>query len=119
MKKLALLFTFSMIFLSCEKTLPDVPEKEIPDWLKTKISHDEQLIVASPKAGSAWGAWIRYKWEKTYYFEYSNITSSSLYIPISVSGDSLYANIYDTNADYYKNKCCKQFVWKGPLFKDY
>jgi hypothetical protein len=105
-----------MIFFSCEKTVPD---NEIPDWLKTKISQDEQIIAVSPKASSAWGAWIRYKWEKDYYFEYTNIVSSSLYIPISVTGDSLYQSVTNPNIAYSKEKCCKQFVWKGPLFKDY
>jgi hypothetical protein len=43
-----------MIFLpfllfSCEKTLPDVPDNEIPVWLKTRISLDEQTIQDYPK----------------------------------------------------------------------
>ena len=118
MRKIGLIFTFSLIFFSCEKN-SFVPENEIPDWLKTSISNDEQKIKEAPKAMSAWGAWLRYKWENEYYFEYENPLSSSLYIPISVNGDSLYISPYDTNVEYFKGKCCKQYVWKGPLYIEF
>ena len=54
-----------MIFLpfilnSCEKTLPDVSGNEIPAWLKTRISLDEQTIQDNPKYMASWGAWMRY-----------------------------------------------------------
>jgi len=49
MKKILLVFFFSLLLFSCEKTLPDVPDNEIPAWLKTKISQDEQTIQDNPK----------------------------------------------------------------------
>jgi len=116
MKKWVALFFFSLLATSCEKT---VPENEIPDWLKTEISQDEQSIAASPKSFSAWGSWSRHKWNNDYYFEYTNLVSSSLYIPISFSGDTLYKSVTNPNIQYSKEKCCKKLVWKGPLFKGF
>jgi hypothetical protein len=117
MKKIALMFVLSIAFLSCEKTLPDVPDDEIPAWLKTRISQDEQTIQDYPKYMASWGAWIRYKWQKEYYFEYHNILSSSSVAPISENGDTLYYGA--TNMKYYNEKCCKQYVWKAPNYKEY
>jgi hypothetical protein len=119
MKKLALMFLLSITFLSCEKNLPDVPENEIPIWLKTRISQDEQKIKENPKFMTSWGAWIRYKWQSEYYFEYNNILSSTTIVPISEKGDSLYKNANETNMKYYNEKCCKQYVWKAPNYKEY
>ena len=117
MKKIALMFVLSLAFLSCEKTLPDVPDNEIPVWLKTKISQDEQTIQQSPKYMASWGAWIRYKWQNDYYFEYHNILSSSSVAPVSVSGDTLYYGA--TNLTYYNEKSNKQYVWKAPNYKEF
>jgi hypothetical protein len=36
MKKILSIFFFSLLLFSCEKTLPDVPDDEIPAWLKTR-----------------------------------------------------------------------------------
>jgi len=119
MKKIFLMFFFSLILFSCEKTLPDVPDSEIPDWLKTRIRQDEQTIKDYPKYMAPWGAWIRYRWEKEYYFEYHNILSSSSVAPVSENGDSLYKSANETNMKYYNEKCCKQYVWKAPNYKEY
>jgi hypothetical protein len=48
MKKLMLMFFFSLIFFSCEKDYL-IPDKEVPEWLKTKINQDEQIIKDSPQ----------------------------------------------------------------------
>jgi hypothetical protein len=89
MRKIALMFFFSLLLFSCEKTLPNVPDDEIPAWLKKRISQDEQAIQTNPKYLTSWGAWIRYKWQKKYDFEYHNILSSSSVAPVSESGDTL------------------------------
>jgi hypothetical protein len=118
MRKLVLLFTFSLIFFSCEKDYL-IPEDEIPEWLKTKIKQEEQIIKESPHLMNAYGAWLRYKWQNEYYFEYHNFLSSSSPVPIKVNGERLYIIANDINTDYCKEKCCKQFVWKAPKYKDY
>ena len=112
-----LIISFSIIFFSCEKTLHDVPDNEIPLWLKTRISQDEQIIRDNPKYMASWGAWIRYRWQKGYYFEYQNIMSSSTVAPITENGDTLYYGA--THLKYYEEKCCKQYVWKAPNYKEY
>jgi hypothetical protein len=117
MKTIALIITFSLALLSCKKTLPDVPETEIPVWLKTKISQDEVRIQQNPQYMTSWGAWIRYKWQNTYYFEYHNVLSSSSIAPVSESGDTLYYGA--TNLKYYNEKCCKQYVWRAPNYKEF
>lgn len=117
MKKIALMLLFSIVFLSCEKTLPDVSKDEIPDWLKNRISNNEQIIARNPKYILAWGAWVRYKWQSEYYFEYNNLLWATTIAPVSETGDTLYQGA--TNMEYYNQKCCKQYVWRGPLYKEY
>jgi len=118
MKKLLVIILFSISTLSCEKNYL-IPEKEIPDWLKSEIKVSEQRIQDNPKCLSAWGAWTRSEWQNEYYFEYINPLSSFLCGPISQKGDTL--NIYTGTAylDYGKERCCTHYVWKGPLFKEF
>ncbi|MFA5818250.1 MAG: hypothetical protein WC854_03105 [Bacteroidales bacterium] len=118
MRKIALMFTFSLIFFSCEKDYL-IPKNEVPEWLKTKIKQDEQIIKDSPQSWINYGAWQRYKWQNEYYFEYHNTLSSSLPKPISTNGDTLHIYAFDINTDYAKEKCCKQYVWKAPEYKEY
>jgi hypothetical protein len=118
MKKLALLFTFSLFLFSCEKDNYLVPKKEVPDWLKTKISQAEKLIKEDPNGLIAYAAWIRYKWQNEYYYELHNYLSSTSPVAISSTQDTLRLNPYDTTTDYYKEKCCKQFIWKGPKYTE-
>lgn len=117
MKKLALMFFFSLMFFSCKKDYL-IPDREVPDWLKAKISQDEQIIKDSPQLMNSYGAWLRYTWQNEYYFEYRNVLSSSLPRPISVKGDTLQIYATDINTDYYKEKCCRQYVWKAPEYED-
>ncbi|HEY5124515.1 MAG TPA: hypothetical protein VIK14_12350 [Ignavibacteria bacterium] len=117
MKKLALMFFISIMFFSCAKDYL-IPNKEVPDWLKTKISQDEQEMKDFPQSWKYYGAWVRYNWQNEYYFEYHNVLSESLPKPISAKGDTLHFYVFETTTDYYKEKCCKEFVWKAPEFKD-
>jgi len=117
MRRLVLALFISVMFTSCEKTLTDVPENEIPAWLKTRISQDEQIIKDSPQHKSSWGAWIRYKWQREYYFEYHNILNSLSVDPISENGDTLYNG--GISMKYFYEKCCRQYVWKAPNYREY
>jgi len=76
MKKIALIITFSLFLFSCEKDYL-VPKKEVPDWLKSQISIAENSIEADPKGLTAYAAWVRYKWQNEYYFEYHAYVSSA------------------------------------------
>jgi len=117
MKKLALLFTVLFFLFSCEKDYL-VPNKEVPDWLKIKISQAEKSIKADPKGLTAYSAWIRFKWQNEYYFEYDAYASSASPLAISTAQDTLRLNPWDTTTDYYKEKCCKQLIWKGPKYTE-
>ena len=77
MKKLLSLFAFTLFFISCEKHQDFlIPNSEVPVWLKAKIAHDEKVIESTPQSGLEISAWIRYKWEGKYFFEYRNVFSS-------------------------------------------
>jgi len=117
MKKLALLFTFSLFLFSCEKDYL-VPNKEVPDWLKSQINKAEKSIKENPKGLTAYAAWVRYKWQDEYYFIYEAYASSASPLAISTTQDTLRINPWDTTTDYYKEKCCKQLIWKGPKYTD-
>lgn len=118
MKNPIILISFALVMLSCEKDYL-IPKEDIPDWLKTRIEISDKLLKDKPKAMDAYGAWIRYEWENDYYFEYSNILSSYIGGPITFQGDTL-GYITDPRVmDYAQNRCCKQYVWKGPRFKEF
>ena len=117
MKKLALMFFISIMFFSCKKEYL-IPDKEVPDWLKAEIKHEEQVIKESPQLMNAYGGWLRYDWQNEYYFEYHNTLSSSSPIAISTKGETLHIWANDVTTDYYKEKCCKTLVWEAPNFSD-
>jgi hypothetical protein len=116
MKKFSLLLILSLIFFSCEKEYL-IPENEVPEWLKSQISLAEKSIKENPKGLHAYSAWIRYKWQNEYYFEHDYLSSASP-LTISTTQDTLLLNPLDTSTDYYKGKCCRQYVWKGPDYKE-
>jgi hypothetical protein len=117
MKKMTLLFAIFLLLNSCEKDYL-VPKKEVPEWLRTEISKQEQIIKDSPQLMNSYGAWKRYQWQNEYYFEYWNFLSSSSPILRSQNGDIVPVNPWDTTSDYYKEKCCKHYIWKAPKFSD-
>jgi hypothetical protein len=118
LKKIVLIFSFSFILYACEKDNL-IPDKEVPEWLKAKISQDEQIIKDSPQLMNAYGAWMRYSWQNEYFFEYYNELSSSGPRAISTKGDTLHIYVNDINTDYYKEKCCRQYVWKAPHYSGF
>ena len=111
------LLLFILFLSSCEKGYL-VPENELPQWLKDTIQEHEQSIQENPRGMAAMGAWKRANWNKEYYYEYHNPLLSSMPRPISHSGDTLEVWIRDIDSDYYKEKCCSTWVWKGPDFID-
>ena len=114
MKKILFLLVIVSLAYSCQKN-ELVPEDEIPNWLKERIAQDELAIEDDPQSGLDMAAWIRYKFEKRYYFEYYNMYSSSLPINYTYEGVvmSYSSTVYD---EYLDNRCCKRYVWKGPSY---
>lgn len=92
MKKIiALAFTLSVILISCGKDNLLLPQDEIPAWLKTRIAEDEAKIESDSMSGLDLGAWMRYKFEGEYYFEYYNPIMSSLPPVFAYDGTALHA----------------------------
>lgn len=119
MKKAVTLIAVTILLISCEKW-PDflIPSSEVPRWLKEKISDDEKEIKSNPQSGLDVGAWIRYKFQGDYYFEYRNGFSSLGPEKFDFNGNKIMLN-QEPFLNFEKEKCCKQFVWKGPNYIDY
>jgi len=118
MKKLLFLFSFTLILISCEKW-PDflIPSSEVPRWLKERIAHDEKILNSTPQSGLEFSAWIRYKWNDEYFFEYRNGLSSAGPEKYTYTGDKMTLNQEYLN--FEKEKCCKEIVWKTAGYIDY
>lgn len=112
MKKFLLFLLLSFSALSCEKE-ELILKKDIPDWLKTQISSLEQVIKADPNTLLAYTAWVRYEWKNEYYFEFINPPSSFRHLPKCMDGKNLDSKVWDS---YEKEKCCMQYIWKGPNY---
>jgi hypothetical protein len=113
MRKLLVLFTFLAMFASCAKD-NDTAE-ELPAWLTERIAADEKEIAADPQSGLDLGAWLKYSYKDSVYYEYHNLLMSSL--PKVYHSDGTEVSFAGTEyADYQKGKCCKQFVWKGESY---
>lgn len=117
MRKLSLLIIVFFCLVSCEKN-GLVPDNEIPNWLKERIAQDEAKINSDPMSGLDIGAWVRYKFEGEFYFEYKNALSSAGLHLYSETGDQVIASELWW-WKYRNNKCCKKYVWKGPSYIDY
>ncbi|MCD4792425.1 MAG: hypothetical protein K8R54_04270 [Bacteroidales bacterium] len=92
-----------------------IPDDEIPQWLKERIAEDEAVIDTAPKLMTNYGAWIRYKFEEDYYFEYDNALSSACCYMLNFEGE--YYNYFDESFETYQDdKCCKKYVWKAPKY---
>lgn len=112
-------FLFLLVFTisSCEKDYL-IPKGEVPDWLKERIAQDEKEIELNPQSGLDIAAWIRYKYQSNYYFEYHNLLMSSMPPVYDYDGDIVIFN-QDSYQKFHNDKCCKQFVWKGPSYIEY
>ena len=117
MKKTFVLIVLSLCIFSCEKDNL-VSGDEVPEWLKVRIAQDEVEIKRNPQSGLDIGAWIRYKYLSNYYFEYHNLLSSAG-PPIYDYNGVIIMLDQEPYLNYYDDKCCKQFVWKGPSYIEY
>lgn len=114
MKKYIFLIVVSISILCCHKD-QSLLVNDVPEWLKNNISALEQQIKTDPGTIVAYTAWVRYEWENDYYFEYLNYSSSFKTGPTSRDGQIL--SITDPIYINYENeKCCQEYVWKGPRF---
>ena len=117
MKRIALILgCCCIVLISCEKKYL-IPEKALPQWLKINIDKDLEIISKNPKSWKALGSWIRTEWNDEYYYEYYNGLLSSLQNPISHYQDTLRMDPGMAITNYYNEKCCEVFVWKGPGVK--
>lgn len=116
MKRIILLFFLVFIIGSCEKAKIE-SNPEVPNWLKDKIVHDEEVIKSNPQSGLDIAAWIRYYYKNNFYFEYVNLLSSAGPRTYRYDGTEF---IYTENNffDYQSKKCCRYYVWKGPSYID-
>lgn len=119
MKKIVTLFVVTLFLISCEKW-PDflIPSSEVPRWLKERISDDEKKIKSDSQSGLDVAAWIRYKFQGDYYFEYRNGFSSLGPGKFDFDSNKIMLN-QEPYLNFETEKCCKQFVWKGPNYIDY
>ena len=118
MKKLLLLISFTFFLISCQKDNYLIPNSEVPKWLKERIAQDEKAISSNPQSGLDVTAWIRYKYNDNYYFEYRNGLSNGGPEIYTYDGIQIMLN-QDPYLNFNSEKCCKQFVWKGPNYLDY
>ena len=119
MKKLLFLFAFTLFFISCEKHQDFlIPNSEVPVWLKAKIAHDEKVIESTPQSGLEISAWIRYRWEGKYFFEYRNGFSSLGPEKFNFDGEKIMLN-QKPYLNFEAEKCCKEIVWKTSAYIDY
>jgi hypothetical protein len=119
MKKITLLLVLFLVLSSCEKKEAFVPDDEIPGWLKDIVNGYELSLQQNPNNPVLHGtAWVRYKWNHEYYFEYRSLISSSFAYPISFNRDTLKQCPVCLGTDYHDNKSGKQYVWKGDGYPD-
>lgn len=114
MKRLLLILICSFSLLSCERELL-IPNSEVPDWLKDRINHDEAIIRDSPRSGLDIAAWIRYRYDGKYFFEYLNLLSSAFPSIYNYEGIQVMTS-YDEHQAFISERCCKQYVWKGKSY---
>ena len=116
MKKILLILLPAVLLISCERTQYQ-PSGEVPAWLRQQIVEIEDQIRENPRSGLNISAWIRYTYNDEYYFEWHNLLSSS-FPPIYDFDENLMFFSWDSNDDYQKGKCCREYIWKGPSWSD-
>ena len=114
MKKLFVVFSFAVFLLACEKD-NTFSESDIPDWLKSKISESEEIIESNPNSVASITAWLRFKYNGVYYYEFENPLSSA-YREVYTSDGTPLISTDPIFFDYQFDKCCRKYVWKGPSY---
>jgi hypothetical protein len=116
MKKFLLLLLPAILLISCERQYL-LPSDEVPGWLKQSIADTERIISSDSRSGLSISAWIRYEYNDQYYFEWHNLLSSSFPPIYNFEGDMM-GYSWATTDDYQKDKCCREYIWKGPSWND-
>jgi hypothetical protein len=114
MKRVLLLLLPVMMLTACEKK-DLVPSGDVPVWLREIIREAESGENTSSIYATDIGAWIRYKYEGNYYYEWINPIMSS-FPPVYDNDGRLFPMDQDKYASYQNGKCCKKYVWKGSAF---
>ena len=115
MKRVLLLLLPVMMLTSCEKQYL-VPSGDVPAWLKDMILDAEKGESNPPMYASDFGAWVRYKYDGNYFFEWINPIMSSFPPVYNQAGDKVMEQV--VYVPYQNGKCCKKYVWKGSAFPD-
>lgn len=109
-----------IIISACKKEEDVTKEIDIPLWLQEEIDMYEKELEDDPNSYNSYGAWMRYKYNDQYFFEYENMLSSYSWGSIMYDYDGVvyYDNdLPNTDAavlsDYDDLKCCMEYVWKG------
>lgn len=101
--------------VACSKKDDVTVSLEIPAWLQLQVTQDENSIAADEKRMENYGAWIRYEFKGSYYYEYDNPLSSLSRNPYSQEGIQI--DVATTPyATYWQERCCKQYAWKAPRY---
>jgi len=88
---------------------------ELPAWLADQIQEDEAVIARDTTRLPNYGAWIRYEFRDTVYFEYDNLLSSLSRNPYSWAGVRIDLTQPPYTA-YWEKRCCEQYVWSAPKY---
>ena len=116
MKKILFILLPLMLLSSCDKDYL-VTAAEIPGWLKDRIAWTEKQIMEDDKSGLEMTAWIRYTYKGDFYYEWINMLSS--YWPHLYNREGELMTFSTINIEnYWEEKCCKTFIWKGPDYSD-
>lgn len=121
MKTICKLAAIALLFLAIacnsEEDNNLLPNAEIPEWLEQKISADKSIINTDPMRMQNYGAWVRYEFNKEYYYEYDNPLSSVAGIFYSEEGNLINATM-PSYKDYPDDKCCGLYLWKAPNYSE-
>jgi hypothetical protein len=113
MKRVILLLLPVIMLTSCEKQNL-LPSGDIPPWLKEMIREAEAGESSPPMFASDMGAWVRYRYEGNYFFEWLNPIMSSL--PPVYTREGLQVMDQSVYIPYQNGKRGKKYVWKGSSF---
>ena len=116
MKRVLLLLLPVIMLTACEKQYL-VPSGDVPAWLKEMILDAEKGESKPPMYASDLGAWVRYKYDGNYFFEWINPIMSS-FPPVYDHDGNLLSMDHDKYTRYQTGKCCKKYVWKGSAFPE-
>jgi hypothetical protein len=113
------ILTFGMIillFMACQSEDESMlASSELPAWLEEQIKEDELIISSDSTRMPIYGAWIRYEFENSYYFEYDNPVSSLSRNPYSWQGNRVDWT-QSPYIDYWDKRCCKKYIWMAPRY---